>query len=88
MIISDALIRYLRIVCSKSLEGNSYQLDDPVIRRYEILREYANSDFSAQKLNGVLHLLAGVFETTEYKIPSTETMPYPNQLPDPETNWG
>ena len=51
MIISDALIRYLRIVRSKSLEGNPYQLDDPVIRRYEILREYANSDFSTQKLN-------------------------------------
>jgi len=50
MIISDALIRYLRIVRSEEAQGKVYGLDDPVIKRYEILREYARDDFSSRKL--------------------------------------
>jgi hypothetical protein len=51
MIISDALIRYLHFVKSQPLNKQVYRLDDPVIRRYEILREYARADFSSRKLS-------------------------------------
>jgi len=48
MIISDPLIRYLKLVGTRE---PIYWLDDPVVRRYEILREYATADFTARKLN-------------------------------------
>jgi hypothetical protein len=51
MIISDGLIRYLQLIHSKDPSGEIYRHDDPVIKRYEILREYARSDFSSRKLN-------------------------------------
>jgi hypothetical protein len=51
MIISDGLIRYLQLIHSKDQSGEIYRHDDPVIKRYEILREYARSDFSSRKLN-------------------------------------
>jgi len=50
MVISDALIRYLRIVRRQASQGEVYRFDDPVIKRYEILREYARADFSSRKL--------------------------------------
>jgi len=50
MIINDALIRYLCLIQSQASEGEVYRLDDPVIKRYEILREYDRADFSSRKL--------------------------------------
>lgn len=51
MLLSDALIRYLRFIRSKPAQLEVYRLDDPVVRRYEMLREYANANFSSKKLN-------------------------------------
>lgn len=51
MILSDALICYLRIIQNKPKDNSSYRLDDPIIQRYEILREYASSVYSSRKLN-------------------------------------
>ncbi len=51
MIISDGLIRYLRRIHGKDPGHEVYRLDDPVVNRYEILREYARSNFSSSRLN-------------------------------------
>ena len=64
MIISNALIRYLHLVRTEALHAEVYRLDDPVIRRYEILREYARADLSSQKLNE----LANRYEITAKTI--------------------
>ncbi|MGA1825022.1 MAG: hypothetical protein ACMUIP_10215 [bacterium] len=50
MIISDFLIHYLKQVQSKTSRQEVYRLEDPVIKRYEILHEYAHGEFSSKKL--------------------------------------
>lgn len=50
MIISDYLKRYLQLLHSKADQGDVYWIEDPVIKRYEIIREYAQAKYSSKKL--------------------------------------